>query len=157
MGGPQRHPKYRRGNPMPQEQLFSSQQVSVLKQWLADHSDYDWLQMNWQDETVLKPLLGEESATLLPLLKAYQRLLRIIPTGYENLALPLLASGLHSAVQIASLASQQFLELTRDLVPEQPEVMEAIYRYAQLKRSQLVVQYMNILQNQEPHVRAARI
>ena len=142
---------------MPQQTIFSANQINLFKQWLADHSNYDWLQMNWQDEAVLSPLLGEEFATLLPLLKAYQRLLRIIPAGHEELALPLLASGLHSAVQIASLASQQFLELTRDLVPEQPEVMETIYRYAQLKRSQLVVQYMNILQNQEPHVRAARI
>ena len=142
---------------MPQQTIFSANQINLFKQWLADHSNYDWLQMNWQDEAVLSPLLGEEFATLFPLLKAYQRLLRIIPAGHEELALPLLAKGLHSAVQIASLTRQQFLKLTRDLILEQPEVMATIYRYAQLKRSQLVVQYMNILQNQEPHVRAARI
>jgi len=142
---------------MPQQTVFSANQLNLFKQWLADHGDYDWLRMDWQNEAVLTPLLGKEPDTLLPILKAYQRLLRIIPQDHQDIAVSLLEQGLHSAVQIASFSNSQFLELTRDLVPNQPEVQEMIYKQAQLKRSQLVVQYMNILQNHEPHVQAARI
>ena len=105
---------------MPQQTVFSTNHINLLKQWLADHHDYDWLQMDWQEEAVLTPLLGKESDTLLPLLKAYQRLLRIIPKEHQDLAVSLLERGLHSAVQIASFSKQQFLALTSDLLPDRP-------------------------------------
>src|SRR5262245_32156969 len=49
-----------------------------------------------------------ERETLVPLLKAYQRLVRILPPGEERRALPLLESGLHSAIQIADLPRDEF-------------------------------------------------
>lgn len=133
--------------------IFSGQQLEALKRWLTEHPDYDGLYVNWQDPTIITQLLGQGSQTLLPLLKAHQRLIRIIPKEHHDIAFYLLERGLHSAVQIASLSKQHFLALTQ----VQPEVMTTIYTQAQIKRSQIVIQYMNQLQNNEPHVKAARI
>ena len=135
---------------MSQKKNFTSKPIEDLKTWIAAHPEYDWLHQEWKTE-----FLSEEEQPLRSLLKAYQRLVRIIPQEHHQLAFALLARDFHSAVQIATLPKRQFLELTHDLVP--PEVLETIYAHAQIKRGQLVVQYMNILQNNEPHAKAARI
>jgi hypothetical protein len=45
---------------------------------------------------------------LVDSLKAYQRILRILPPGEDHRAIPLLESGLHSAIQIAGMPQPQF-------------------------------------------------
>lgn len=93
---------------------------------------------------------------VVPLLKAYQRLLRILPIGEEHRALALLDSGLHSAVQIADLARDEFLDRWGALFPGEHDFGLAVHRAAVSRRSELLLHHINEVQRTEPHYRAAR-
>lgn len=97
-----------------------------------------------------------EPAAMVPLLKAYQRVLRILPPDEEHRALPLLDSGLHSAVQIADLARDEFLRRWGVLFPGEDALGLAVHRAALSRRSELLLHHVNEVQRNEPHYRAAR-
>jgi hypothetical protein len=97
-----------------------------------------------------------ERETLAPLLKAYQRLLRILPPGEERRALPLLASGLHSAIQIAELPQDEFRRRWVALFPGDDALGLAVHRAALRRRGDLLLHHINAVQSNEPHYRAAR-
>jgi hypothetical protein len=97
-----------------------------------------------------------ERETLAPLLKAYQRLLRILPPAEERRALPLLESGLHSAIQIADLPQDEFLRRWAALFPGEEALGFAVHRTALRRRGDLLLHHINNVQSNEPHYRAAR-
>ena len=97
-----------------------------------------------------------EPKVMTPLLKAYQRLVRILPVGEEARALPLLESGLHSAIQIASLPRDEFARRWAALFPGDDDLGLAVHRAALARRGELVLQHINNVQRNEPHYRAAR-
>ena len=93
---------------------------------------------------------------LLPLIKAYQRILRVLPDKNKAPALALLKEGIHSALQIAAMTRKDFLGKCSLLFGDDCELAGKIYRNALNKKSLLLVQHMNALQNNEPHISAAR-
>lgn len=94
--------------------------------------------------------------TMVPLVKAYQRLVRILPAGEEPRALPLLQSGLHSAIQIAGIPRDEFLRRWGALFPGEDALGLAVHRAALGRRSELVLHRIHEVQRNEPHYRAAR-
>jgi hypothetical protein len=100
--------------------------------------------------------LDLEPAEMTPLLKAYQRLVRILPPGEERRALPLLESGLHSAIQIAELSRDEFLRRWAALFPGEDALGRAVHRAALGRRGELLLHHINKIQSNEPHYRAAR-
>jgi hypothetical protein len=93
---------------------------------------------------------------VMPLLKAYQRLVRILPASEEHRALPLLESGLHSAIQIASLSQDEFARRWSELFPGDEALGLAVHRAALSRRSELLLHHIQDVQRNEPHYRAAR-
>lgn len=91
-----------------------------------------------------------------PLLKAYQRLVRILPPGEERRALPLLEIGLHSAIQIADIPRDEFARRWGALFPGEGALGLAVHRAALRRRSELLLHHINDVQRNEPHYRAAR-
>jgi hypothetical protein len=110
------------------------------------------------DRAVLDALDWREldPAVIVPLLKAYQRLLRILPPGEDHRALLLLDSGLHSAIQIADLARDELLRRWGALFPGEQALGLAVHRAAIARRGELLLHHINEVQRNEPHYRAAR-
>jgi hypothetical protein len=97
-----------------------------------------------------------EREALVPLVKAYQRLVRILPPGEDQRALPLLDSGMHSAIQIADLPRDEFARRWVALFPGEDDLGLAVHRAALGRRSALLLHHIHEVQRNEPHYRAAR-
>ncbi|TMQ09545.1 MAG: hypothetical protein E6J90_37800 [Deltaproteobacteria bacterium] len=97
-----------------------------------------------------------EPKVMTPLLKAYQRLVRILPASEEHRALRLLESGLHSAIQIANLSQDEFARRWAVLFPGDDALGLKVHRAALRRRGELLLHHIDEVQHNEPHYRAAR-
>ncbi|MEM9003399.1 MAG: hypothetical protein AAGE59_07735 [Cyanobacteria bacterium P01_F01_bin.86] len=100
---------------------------------------------------------GSEAAReeLLHQLKAYQRMLRVVPEGQEELAKKLLKSGIHSSLQIASTPKKVFIQTHLKLFDNDRALAEQIYLRALVLRKAVTLQYIARVQQTESHVRAS--
>lgn len=134
--------------------------LSKLSGILGSNVLIDWRSFSFDDSTLSRDLVWQDlevdREAVVPLLKAYQRVLRILPGGEEHRALPLLESGLHSAVQIADLARDEFLRRWGALFPGEDDLGLAVHRAAISRRGELLLHHINEVQRNEPHYRAAR-
>ncbi len=132
--------------------------LAELQRLLEANPSVDWRGMSLEGPGALDALEWREldPAVLAPLLKAYQRLVRVLPVSEERRALPLLESGLHSAIQIASLSRDEFARRWSALFPGEDALGLAVHRAALSRRSELLLHHMNEVQRNEPHYRAAR-
>ena len=137
---------------------LSDEARSKLIGMLERNPDVDWRAFNFRDASLCDRLAWgqDEQAELLPWLKAYQRLLRILPEAEDGRALRLLTAGLHSAIQIASLSRADFSRCWSELFPGEEELGRAVQDTARSRRSELLHQYIHDLQRNEPHYRSAR-
>jgi hypothetical protein len=145
---------------MPIEFNMTTDDVSKLRCALDMKMSVDWRAISLDDLTLLASLvlhdLASERMGLIRLLKAYQRLVRILPSGEERRALPLLESGLHSAIQIAGIPRDEFARRWAALFPGEDALGLAVHRAALSRRGELLLQHINNVQRNEPHYRAAR-
>lgn len=140
--------------------ILNQEVTSRLRPILDANIDIDWRVFSFvtqsQLQTLKLPEQGDERERLIPLLKAYQRLLLVLPVGEEARALPLLGAGLHSAIQIASIPRPDFLARWTALFPGEEALGEAVHQSAIARRSYLLLHHIHSLQNNEPHYRSAR-
>jgi hypothetical protein len=129
-----------------------------LIKFLGQNRDVDFRVFDLQDEENLGRLNFTNFKRKLDeinfLIKAYQRLIRIIPDNDQQTALSLMRLGIHSSLQIAAMTRKDFMK--KCLVALEESLADTIYHNALAKRSAILVQYMNMLQNREPHISAAR-
>ena len=141
--------------------MYKPEILETIRKAIRTNPDYDFQNARIENKKMLLELdiTADESQTieLLEALKAYQRLIRIIPKDQRQFVMPLMEQGFHSAFQIAGTSKTHFMETTKDIWGEDTSVAELIHNNALHKRSRLVMQYMNELQNNEPHAKAARI
>ena len=134
--------------------------TELLKQFLDQNRGVDFQFFDLRDEVSINGLnfenLTDQKTELISLLKGFQRLIRIIPEKNRDAALLLMKQGVHSALQIAAMTRRDFLGKYAGLFNDNEVLADAIYKSALKKRSMILVQYMNILQNGEPHISAAR-
>jgi hypothetical protein len=134
--------------------------LSKLQHIIEANKTADWRAFSFDDPNLLGGLtwqgLEAEQEALIPLLKAYQRLLHILPPSEDHRALPLLKAGLHSAIQIANIPQDQFARQWAALFPGEAALGEAVQRRAISRRSTLLLHHVNAVQSNEPHYRAAR-
>lgn len=141
--------------------LYEVKYVETLQKLIKQNSGFDYLysdlslassleNINWKGFT-------KNRETLVVLLKAYQRLIRIIPEGETDIAFALLELQIHSAVQIASMTKKQFSITCAAIFKGKSELLDTVYKNAECKKSRILHRYMNVLQNNEPHVKAAGI
>lgn len=138
----------------------TNEALAKLQYIIEVNKTVDWRAFSFENPNQLRALRWQEHEgereALLPLLKAYQRVLHILPVGKEYHSLPLLLSGLHSAIQIASMPKADFLRQWASLFPEEAALGEAVYQNAISRRSYLLLQHIQSVQSSEPHYRAAR-
>ena len=100
--------------------------------------------------------LEKEKESLIKQLKAYQRMLRLVPTDRDDLAKKLLTTGIQSALQIASMSKKVFIENNLKLFENDRTLAEQVYKRAIAVRKLVTLQYIARTQQTEPHTRAAR-
>jgi hypothetical protein len=128
-------------------------------QYLIDaNTAVDWRAIALDDRSALDALewCDLDPDAVMPLVKAYQRLLRILPVGEDQRALALIGSGLHSAIQIAGIPRDEFARRWAALFPGDEAIGEAVRSNAVARRSTLLLHHIDNIQSNEPHYRAAR-
>jgi hypothetical protein len=99
--------------------------------------------------------LEDEKVSLLNQLKAYQRMLRVVPEDREDLAKALLNNGIQSALQITNTPKKTFIKNSLKLFDDDIALAEQVYIRAIALRKAVTLQYMARAQHAEPHARAA--
>ncbi|MDJ0595622.1 MAG: hypothetical protein QNJ72_37505 [Pleurocapsa sp. MO_226.B13] len=99
--------------------------------------------------------LEEEKERVLNLLKAYQRMLRIVPKGREDLAIELLKNGFQSALQIVNTPKKVFIQNNLKIFDNDKALAEQVYMRALAVRKVVTLQYVARTQQAEPHARVA--
>ncbi|OJH33893.1 hypothetical protein [Cystobacter ferrugineus] len=132
--------------------------LAELQRLIEANPSVDWRAIALDSPAELNALEWHElePEAVVPLLKAYQRLVRILPESEERRALPLLESGLHSSIQIANLSRDEFARRWNELFPGNESLGLAVHRAAISRRSELLLHHINDIQRNEPHYRAAR-
>lgn len=132
--------------------------LAELQRLIEANASVDWRTIALDEPGTLDPLAwcDLKPKVMTPLLKAYQRLVRILPSGEERRARPLLESGLHSAIQIADIPRDEFTRRWAALFPGEDALGLAVHRTALSRRGELLLHHINEVQRNEPHYRAAR-
>jgi hypothetical protein len=145
---------------MPTMQSVTDEALSRLRHVIEANESIDWRAFSFDESSLLQTLQWQEHEgeqdDLIPLLKAYQRLLHILPPSEDRRALSLLQAGLHSAIQIANIRQDQFARQWAALFPGEDALGEAVHRSAISRRSTLLLHHIDSIQSNEPHYRAAR-
>jgi hypothetical protein len=140
-------------------QGVTKEALPKLQCLIEANTPVDWRAFSFEEQSLQALQWQEhegEQEELIPLLKAYQRLLHILPPSEERRALPLLQAGLHSAIQIANIPRDEFARQWAALFPGEAALGEAVHRSAISRRSTLLLHHVNTIQSNEPHYRAAR-
>lgn len=131
-----------------------------LIKFLEQNQNVDFLVFNLQDEENVSRLnfknFKRKQEEIIFQLKAFQRLLRIIPDNNFEAALLLMKAGIHSALQVAAMARKDFMRKCAGIFDDNAKLADVIYKNSLDKRSTILIQYMNMLQNGEPHISSAR-
>jgi hypothetical protein len=139
---------------------MTQEALARLQHIIEANTSLDWRAFSFEDPSLLGSLQwrGHEGQQdeLVSLLKAYQRLLRILPEREEHRALPLLRTGLHSAIQIAGLPREEFVRRWAELFPGEVALGETVHQNAIGRRSYVLLQHIKSVQGSEPHYRSAR-
>lgn len=99
----------------------------------------------------------DKKESLIDGLKAYQRMLRVVPQGREELAEKLLEHGIQSSLQIAGMPKKIFIQNHLKLFDEDDvtarKFAEQVYVRAVAVRKAVALQYIARVQQAEPHAR----
>ena len=98
--------------------------------------------------------LEAKKERLVAQLKAYQRMLRVVPNEREDLAKALLKKGFRSALQIANTPRKTFVRENLKLFDSDRALAEGVYKRAIVLRKAVALQYIARVQQAEPHARA---
>ena len=135
--------------------------INQLDSFLQNNPSVDWRDANLHDEEDIATYHwdGLEAAkeAVLKLLKAYQRLLRVLPEDLKQAgqtAIDLLKAGFNSALQIANTAKNIFIQATLEIFGNDRDLAERVYQRAIACRKSLALRYLNLAQGSEPHARA---
>lgn len=137
-----------------------STNLEAFVTFLSLNSDVDFLVLDLLNEENINSLnfdnVIERKEELVSQIKAFQRLLRIIPNKNQEAALSLMKEDIHSALQVAAMTRKDFMNKFADILGDNGNIADAIYKSALEKRSVILIQYMRLLQNREPHIASAR-
>ncbi|NEO14792.1 MAG: hypothetical protein F6J98_07650 [Moorea sp. SIO4G2] len=101
---------------------------------------YKWIKFKDEDE----------KTRVLNLLKAYQRMLRIVPKGREDVAMILLEGGFQSSVQIVNTPKKAFLKFFQS----DRELGKNVLKRAIAVHKIVTLQYIARVEQAQPHARA---
>lgn len=140
---------------------ISKRDVSFLRTIVTKNKHVDFHKINLSGEVNLDGIRFDgiplSNNSLLLLLKAYQRLLRITEGMGDEIIWSLLQKGYSSAMEIAAMGKNAFIKCFTLENTLTSEIAAEVYKNARAKRSQILPQFINMHQNNEPHIRNASI
>ncbi len=117
-----------------------------LKKWLAQNKNVNLLSARFNNQASVDVMnwknLEDKKAEIVPQLKAYQRLLKILPRKNNKLILNLLGANIHSAIQVASLPKQNFITTYSHLFSGKETAAEEFYDQALVIKTQLLLKHV---------------
>ncbi|UII27013.1 hypothetical protein LVD15_00830 [Fulvivirga maritima] len=126
-----------------------------LSKFLRQNKNLDWAKTNLTNPQQIQTLnwkgLEESQEKTLKEIKAYQRLVRVLGENDPKTIKALLMANIHSAIQIAAMPKKAFKKKCFAIFKKNDARMEEVYKKATSIRSQLLLLYMNKLQQAEPH------
>jgi hypothetical protein len=127
-----------------------------LKAFLEQNRNTDFSKVNLLSVQVTNSFIWNnfeaDKEKLIKQLKAYQRLLRVVPQNDIELLLSLMSAGIHASIQIASIPKQKFISTYLSLFNNDLQLIEQTYKRAQFIRSHLLIKHIQNIQNSEPHI-----
>ena len=135
--------------------------LAVLREAAAQNKHIDFYTADLSSKDVISRIrhhgIPQKPEVLVEHFKAFQRIVRITQGMALEVPWILLEMGWTSAMEIAVLSRVEFVSrLTEDGRIEKATA-EKIHKRARLRRAELLPHYMNILQNNEPHISQAAI
>jgi hypothetical protein len=130
----------------------------TLMRLLEANQGLEWRTIALTGDAALDALRwdGVDPAAGAGLLKAYQRILRVLADGEEARAMPLLKAGFESALQIAGTPRAEFQRRWGEVFPGEEPLADAVHASARSVRAFVALHHVHSVQNQEPHYRSAR-
>ena len=123
--------------------------LTYLEKWIKQNKKVDLQVAKLNDEATLSSFkwtgLESNKEAVQKQLKAYQRLLNILPKKNHELIMSLLGENIHSAIQIASLPKQTWLEKYAQLFSPKSISAEAFYEAAVAIKSRLLLKHLQRL------------
>jgi hypothetical protein len=139
------------------DKLKLSKELRLLEKFLKQNLNVDFINYPLCDEERLELLnwdtFESKKQIILPLLKGYQRLARIIPYFFHESIIDFIRAGFNSAVQIASLPRSVFLTKCQTIIPIQQSFAKLIYRNAVIERNCIALRHINLSQYNNPYLR----
>lgn len=136
-------------------------EIKRLFKLIDQNTDFDFLSanllisktidsLNWKGfEKFKEPLTGQ--------LKMYQRLQRVLPGNDPVLIKSLMKSGIHSAIQIASIPKSKFVSEYSSLFNNDSELIETTYQKAVAIRSQILIKHIAVIQKAETYASESKL
>ena len=142
--------------------IDTSKNLDELNSFLRQHDAVDFRTTDLLNTTSLDAFTWPNDdalkSDLLTQLKAYQRLLRVLPTNDDiptsDIALQLLMQGIDSSLQITQMGKAKFLASTTGIFGDFKNVATQVYKRALVSRNLVAAKYIRQLQHREPHARA---
>lgn len=139
--------------------LFDFENERKLFSLISNHGDVDFYSYNLKKKDWEKAFnwnaYFDNFQTFRTLIYAYQRLLRVLPEGNQEIIAHLLRNNIHSALQISSMPFERFCRLWVDMNEETRELLRTAYKNSLQRKSMTTLQYINHLQKNEPHFKNA--
>ena len=149
--------------------IDTSINLDELNSFICQHDAVDFRTIDLLNSISLEnfswPSDDAQSGALLGQVKAYQRLLRVLPTDIQasdsfsasDLALNLLNLGIDSALKITQMGKSNFLTSTSNVFSNTPDLAAQVFKRALVSRNLVASKYIRQRQQLEPHARAAGV
>ncbi|WP_299453293.1 hypothetical protein [uncultured Microscilla sp.] len=146
---------------MPTKSTAKDNSLEQLNKLLRQNKKVDFKTFNLLSAKELESLnwskiSKKDRPKVLKQAKAYQRLLRLLGEHHPKIAKELLKQNLHSAVQIASIPQKKFMNDFLSVFKDE-DLMKKFYARALATRSKVLLKYMNIVQNRQPHAKSVNV
>ncbi len=129
--------------------------LKLLEKFLSANPEIDFFSVNLFDPAILASLswkgTGRYKARITKEIQAFQRLTKILATRNDQLVFQLINAGLLSAIQVAAMSKKKFMNEMAAVFGGDLDQMEHFYQRALQIRAQVLVNYMQARQNNEPH------
>jgi hypothetical protein len=130
------------------EPAAHSSAFEALLRFLAERPDFDLLHTPLADARSIPDAPHLD----LDLLRACQRLLRLVPDHNLDQAIALLRAGARSAIDLANMPMPRFAETFGDVFKGDRGLIEEVHRRARAIRTQVHLLYVESRQHAEPHL-----
>ena len=138
--------------------------LKSLNAFLRKNKSVDFRKANLRHKPTIEACnwrgLEAQKAGLLDQIRAYRRVLRVLPddnadSDMADTAKALLKRGIDSALRIAEIPKKVFVRDYLDIFGGDAAFAERVHRRAIAHRKGVTLRYLNLLQRLEPHTRAA--